>query len=297
MFFLAAVCPKTWKRIDRKQGINRWPSRKIQKVRQSLEKLQSDIDTVQGLSGTFQVGSVYSNFPELASPSSKSELTRQFSASKLSTIPKSLSVNAASRPAVSVLPASSCSHSLSSSHSCTSGSHTHNRASSWNSTRSEEVATVTGNDNDAALKRMRSDTHLRCIACKDPKSLSRSQSQVTFRRASNFESLPPFAKNTRKESDIMRVKVTYGDEKIRIRMQNNWQFKDLRKEIARRFNASGGEMQLKYLDDDSEWVLLTCEADWQECIDVCMNYSSNIIKLSLYVLDRHGSSSINESGH
>ncbi|KAF2310228.1 hypothetical protein GH714_007308 [Hevea brasiliensis] len=99
--------------------------------------------------------------------------------------------------------------------------------------------------------------------------------------------LPPLAKKSNRisqEIDAQRVKVTCGNEKIRFRMPNNWELKDLLQEIARRFNIDDiHKYDLKYLDDDSDWVLLTCDDDLKECIDICQSSQSYTIKLLLQI--------------
>lgn len=294
-FFLHfLVCSTTLKRICRQHGIKRWPSRKIKKVGHSLQKLQLVIDSVQGASGAFQIDSFYTNFPELASPNISG--TSSFPTSKPSDHLKPSSMQ---REGANVIfspqdtaskSSSSGSHSSSSSQCCSSRTQRH-----------PPVSNVAGNEDlmvgeiceDGMLKRVRSEAELHASTQdNDKKLLPRSQSHKSLRDHQKNERVPNptlLNNNSRvsQEGDLQRVKVTYGDEKTRFRMQNNWGLEDLLQEIARRFSIKDMEQyDIKYLDDDSEWVLLTCDADLEECIEICRSSESSTIKLSLHV-SRH----------
>lgn len=230
-----SVCPTTLKRICRQNGIQRWPSRKIKKVGHSLQKIQRVIDSVQGASAGLQIGSFYSNFPELASPNaSRTTHFDNLKPSEESTV-------------LVVSPTSSCSHSHSSSSSqcCSSG------AQQNSNTESKDNAIV---KEEPALKRSRSDANL----------ASWSDTAKPF-------SWPASGPPPPGDRDGPRIKVTYGEDTIRFRMKREWRYKELMHEISRRFGVESkeGGYHLKYLDDDNEWVLLTCDADLEECIEVC----------------------------
>lgn len=135
------------------------------------------------------------------------------------------------------------------------------------------------------LKRASSDAKLHDLGQEETKFLVRSQSHKIFTELPSLEALPPLPKgNSRavRSGSSFRVKATFGEEKIRFSMPQYWGFGDLQGEILRRFNIEDlSKMDLKYLDDDSEWILLTCNDDLEECIDIHRSSGSSTIKLSL----------------
>ncbi|KAM7513995.1 hypothetical protein LguiA_003578 [Lonicera macranthoides] len=279
------VCPTTLKRICRQQGIKRWPSRKIKKVGHSLEKIQLVIDSVQGTSGDLQIKSFYSNFPNLASPNLSR--TGPFSASKPTSDPKPLNTHPEgstfSPPATAYQSLSaSCSQGSSSSQCCSSGTQPH-QAHATNAADPEDQAVRESPDN-GMLKRATSDAGLHALNDR-PKLLPRSQSHMSLIERPKCETRPPVPQRTKgntRGEDGLRFKVTFGEERVRFRIRNNWGYRDLLREISNRFSMEDTSgFHLKYLDDDLEWVLLTCDADLDECVDVCRLSRTNTIKLSL----------------
>lgn len=276
------VCPTTLKRICRQHGIKRWPSRKIKKVGHSLQKIQRVIDSVQGASGSLQIESFYTNFSELASP--KLTTAGPFSCFNSSDHPISLKMQPEAdtlspHASASKSPSSSCSHSSSSSQCCSTGTQLH--AHTLKISGQENL--VKNNSTSFMLKRVRSDAQLNSSS-DGPKFLPRSHSHVSLTEHPDAENLPPAPKETdwmSREGTTLRIKVTYGEERIRFRMLNNWGYRDLLREVSRRFGVDDTTgFQLKYMDDDSEWILLTCDADLEECLDICRSSQSQTVKLS-----------------
>ncbi|KAI3725549.1 hypothetical protein L1987_65339 [Smallanthus sonchifolius] len=239
------VCPTTLKRICRQHGIQRWPSRKIKKVGHSLKKIQLVMDSVHGAPGSFQIESFYSKFPNLASSDPN---TSSLSPSKIHII------DSKSVEGVTKSLSSSSSQTSSSGQSFSSGSqpfqhpHTHN-----NQEQEQEV-----------------------------KVFQRSHSHKSLTELPTASTLPPKGGNAR-DKNIQRVKVTYGEEKVRFRLQKDWGYNQILEEVAKRFNINDINcFNLKYFDDDSEWVLLTCDADLEECVDVYRSCKGGTIQLALF---------------
>ncbi|KAK4401315.1 protein NLP2 [Sesamum angolense] len=277
------VCPTTLKRICRQHGITRWPSRKIKKVGHSLRKLQLVIDSVQGAEGSIQLSSFYNNFPELVSPDvpgsshlQMSEMNDQLQ--QVNTQPVGTLISPVTTASKS--PSSSGSHSSSTSYCCSTGV----KQSSFPVTGSSSAEALSAEHTGEMLKRARSDAELHELGQEETKLLVRSYSHKIFSDHAPSET-PQVPKNSSKVYDVgmFRVKATFGEEKIRFSLQQHWGFVDLQQEVFRRFNldTKSSRFDLKYLDDDSEWVLLTCDADLEECIDIHRSSKNRTIKLSL----------------
>ncbi|KAM0049188.1 putative transcription factor Nin-like family [Helianthus debilis subsp. tardiflorus] len=221
------VCPTTLKRICREHGIMRWPSRKIKKVGHSLKKLQLIIDSVQGAEGTIQLGSFYTNFPELSSQNSPN--------------PK---------------PTSGCVKKTTSGPSGSSSC---------------------GSDNSGSS-----------TLCCSKENISNAQKPPQDQRRSLLN-------EKHVDEGVFRVNAVCGEQKIRLHMSQDWGLVDLQREIMTQFSIDDiNIITIKYLDDDSEWVLLTCDADLEECMDIHMASKKCTIKifLSQYFHQDSGSSYI-----
>ncbi|XP_071691390.1 protein NLP1-like [Rutidosis leptorrhynchoides] len=85
------------------------------------------------------------------------------------------------------------------------------------------------------------------------------------------------------DENVFRVKASYGDEKIRFKMPKTWGFELLKRELTMRFNIYDvGNIILEYTDDEEEWVLLSCDADLEECKEIHTSAKNPTIKLFLH---------------
>ncbi|CAH2051484.1 unnamed protein product [Thlaspi arvense] len=253
------VCPTTLKRICRHHGITRWPSRKIKKVGHSLKKLQLVMDSVQGAQGSIQLDSFYTSFPELNSPNMSSNGPPQ-------------PLNGQAENGV-LAEERTAPRSPSSSGSSTNTANTANTL---------QVA----EDADAVLKKAQSEAELHNGNQEETKCLARTHSHKIFKEPPLPENLPPLPGSSNKslrDGGTIKVKATFGEARIRFTLLPSWGYRELQQEIARRFNIDDiSWFDLKYLDDDKEWVLLTCEPDLEECIDIYRSSQSQTIKITLH---------------
>ncbi|KAJ4870966.1 Protein NLP3 [Raphanus sativus] len=107
-----------------------------------------------------------------------------------------------------------------------------------------------------------------------PSQLQLSSLRKDEQRAERVtSSLPPLPSA---KEDGIKVNAMFGESKMRMSLKHHWGIGDLRREIAKRFGMDvTSNFRLKYMDDDDEWVLLTGDADLEECIQI---YKSSLYK-------------------
>lgn len=105
---------------------------------------------------------------------------------------------------------------------------------------------------------------------------------------------PRFA--ARQDVKTVTIKATYREDIIRFRFSLSSNIDELREEVAKRFKLEVGTFEIKYLDDDHEWVLIACDSDLQECLDIAKSSGSNMIRLLVQDISGHVGSSCESSG-
>ncbi|KAJ4883914.1 Protein NLP5 [Raphanus sativus] len=122
----------------------------------------------------------------------------------------------------------------------------------------------------------------------EPTNKAREDAMTLSRSFKETQTTQLSPSTSSQDDDFLRIKVSYEEEKIRFRMRNSRRLKDLLWEIAKRFSIEDvSRYDLKYLDEDNEWVLLRCDDDVEECVDVCRSFPGQTIKLLLQLSSQH----------
>ncbi|GMI96247.1 NIN like protein 7 [Hibiscus trionum] len=99
---------------------------------------------------------------------------------------------------------------------------------------------------------------------------------------------PPYSDLALKQSKdkqqmkSITIKATYREDIIRFRISLNSGIMELKEEVAKRLKLEVGTFDIKYLDDDNECVLIACDSDLQECLDISRSSCSNIVRLYVH---------------
>jgi hypothetical protein len=80
-------------------------------------------------------------------------------------------------------------------------------------------------------------------------------------------------------SEIITVKARYKEDILRFHFPCSGSIITLKNEVAERIQMDVGIFDIKYLDDDNDWVKLTCDADLAECMEISLLSGRNVLRL------------------
>ncbi|KMT07949.1 hypothetical protein BVRB_6g145140 [Beta vulgaris subsp. vulgaris] len=280
------VCPTTLKRICRQHGISRWPSRKINKVNRSLRKIQTVLDSVEGVEGGLKfdpttgelvaaTGSVIQELdarkslflPSKSVPAKNCEATKQdemcfppatcfngeYPSVKLERDSFIITGHQSAR-GVTMFDAETRKHDL--------------KKSGYRIAR-EEVESDDGGfmeNNQASSSGMTDSSNA-------SGSMSSSPNSNDKRRQFKDKMSNEDAAGSR-----ITIKATYREDTVRFKFEPSAGCLHLYEEVANRFKVELGTFQLKYLDDEEEWVMLVSDSDLQECLEIMEFLGKSSIK-------------------
>ncbi|KAK9059142.1 hypothetical protein SSX86_021761 [Deinandra increscens subsp. villosa] len=312
------VCPTTLKRICRQHGISRWPSRKINKVNRSLKKIQTVLDSVQGVEGglkfdpttcglvaasdamedidTRESSKISNNTPEGTSPSPHPPPSSWFNNEnpiekledecymgvdklKLSnSLPITTSIGEYRDPTDGQLKVKKqIPHFLSQSLSSMANG-------------GDDMDTSMNDDRDHDRDHNQSTSSGMTGSSNGSMMNGSSSSSPSFRGPKNSKSDTLSCD----EGSKLTVKATYKEDTVRFKFEPSSGWFQLYEEVARRFKIQTGTFQLKYKDDEEEWVLLVCESDWNECLEIldCLGTRSVkfVVRDATFAMGSSGSS-------
>ncbi|XP_071722334.1 LOW QUALITY PROTEIN: protein NLP9-like [Rutidosis leptorrhynchoides] len=305
------VCPTTLKRICRQHGISRWPSRKINKVNRSLRKIQTVLDSVQGVEGGLKFDPTTGEFVAAGS------IVQEYDSRKslcLTDINQLSDLNDAA-----MVPPSACKDDnenpiIKLEDKFLSGNQAEplrdllipsifdgELKRSGEGSKTKEFGNITWFYPETTSpgtffgksKLGISETHFLAggedeidmgIECEEgivehnqPAMSSMTDSSNGSGSMNNDTSSSSQSFDDKKDSKLkarlsskskITVKAMYKDDVICFKLHPSGGCFRLYEEVANRFKLTNGTFQLKYLDDEDEWVMLVSDSDLQECLEI-----------------------------
>uniref|UniRef100_A0ACD5WC04 Uncharacterized protein n=1 Tax=Avena sativa TaxID=4498 RepID=A0ACD5WC04_AVESA len=309
------VCPTTLKRICRRHGILRWPSRKIKKVNRSLEKIQNVISSVHGVEGVIKYDPATGCLVSSVSPSEEpSMINAEHRSSDHLPIEPDLSshkfqpdYDAYQREhsgqvvLTEAHNAKKCEDDINLNHGgflpnsrfdrtsegprCQDASNSSYLAKETTLAIRMDDMRVEGADQKNVLWDSVSMPQQCKVDVTNKASTKVEQSLASSSSMTDCSSGGTSSDGTlnivnRSNSSIV-VKASYKDDTVRLKLLASMNYQNLLDELARRLKLSVGTFQLKYKDDEDEWVILESDADLQECLDVLDTTGSRIVKVQV----------------
>ncbi|KAJ4756481.1 Plant regulator RWP-RK family protein [Rhynchospora pubera] len=122
----------------------------------------------------------------------------------------------------------------------------------------------------------RDQSHLVSSSMTDSSSGSAS-SHPTFKKKPDCEK--PMSVDVNGAVPFVTVKATYKEDTVRFKFGPSLGYAKLSEEIEKRFKLLSGTFQIKYKDDEEEWVNLSNDLDLRECADVMDSIGSRNVKI------------------
>ncbi|KAF8093942.1 hypothetical protein N665_0373s0001 [Sinapis alba] len=294
------VCPTTLKRICRQHGIMRWPSRKINKVNRSLRKIQTVLDSVQGVEGGLKFDSATGEFVAVC-PFIK-ELDTQKD-------PVRGQEDVAQDTSFELLEAKSVDNAIKLEEDIiTTGSFVEVDASgqqwAWmteqssfhgsegiknNGNLSSQICSGNINEPNQSMSCSMSGSSngSGAVMLRSSSTSMDDWNQVRTQKSNSSESGPT----------TLTVKATYREDTIRFKFEPSVGCSQLYKEVGKRFRLQEESFQLKYLDDEEEWVMLVTDSDLQECLEILYGMGKHTVKFLVRDLPAPTGSSAGSNGY
>lgn len=241
------------KRICRQHGISRWPSRKINKVNRSLTRLKHVIDSVQGTDGSINLTSLSSHpWPHQISP-----------------------IENQPPPAIIRSPTSYLQDIKLENRDPedSSGSST-SRASSKGNVKPLIIIISSYCNISSSLPLFLSVSCFTVSPISETRFRLLTQNQEAFKQTtlddsdSTSKNIANIWTPTTLHKKQVSIKATYRENIIRFKISpESVSITELKQQVAKRLKLETTAFELKYLDDDKEWVSVSCDADLSECLD------------------------------
>ncbi|KAM0877687.1 hypothetical protein ACQ4PT_035338 [Festuca glaucescens] len=274
---LLSVCPTTLKRICRQHRISNWPSRQIGKVNRSISRLQKVIEAAQGSESAFNVIAPPRPVPvnlldiEKARQNETAEPYNHYGEENRGPFSQNLQQDGCKLSAFMSSQTflanngTQIEEDKSTNSRSSSGQHSTHSQTSEGSLRGS-----LGNMTSVCKTFIRPQRNL----C-NPEVPFEEQDLLLSRMLLKDSVRPTVISSGR----IVTVKARYKEDILRFRFPYSGSVSTLKDEVAKRIHIDVGNFVIKYLDDDHEWVNLTCEADLEECMEIYQLSGNSVMRL------------------
>ncbi|KAH0871080.1 hypothetical protein HID58_078102, partial [Brassica napus] len=318
------VCPTTMKRICRQHGISRWPSRKIKKVNRSITKLKRVIESVQGTDGGLDLTSMavssipWTNGQTGAQPLNSPSGSKPPEPPNTSHSPNHWSSDHSPQEANGSPELPSNGHKRSRTGDESAGTPTSHGSCDGNQLDETKVPnqdplfTVGASpglcfppysrDHDVSAasfaipnRLLGNIDHFRGMPIEDAGS-SKDLRNLCSSTPFDDKFPEPNWMNNDNNNITVTIKASYKEDIIRFKISSGSGIMELKDEVAKRLKLDAGTFDIKYLDDDNEWVLIACDADLQECLEIPRLSRTSVVRLLVHDATTNLGSSCESTG-